>query len=220
MSKLRKIEQRKLSEDPENTNLQNLWKMMKKLWPKEGVNIRTAKRNSKGKVVTGPREIKNVIAKEYKNRLRTLPDQKTMKERKMYTFEMKLKLATENLSTKWNNDDLNKALSNLKNNKSRDFEGLINEIFKENAIGTNLKHSLFKMFNLLKEQKLIPPFMNYANITTVPKKGSRIKPKNERGIFRVSVIRSILMLLIYNSKYPTIDKNMSDCHIPIEKLQK
>ena len=126
---------------------------------------------------------------------------------------MKLKLATENPSTKWNNDDLEKALSNLKNNKSRDFEGLINEIFKENAIGTNLKHSLLKMFNLLKEQKLIPTFMNYANITTVPKKGSRIEPKNERGIFRVSVIRSILMRLIYNSKYPTIDKNMSDCQM-------
>ena len=29
----------KLSEDPENINLQNMWKMMKKLWPKEGITI-------------------------------------------------------------------------------------------------------------------------------------------------------------------------------------
>ena len=47
--------------------------------------------------------------------------------------------------------------------------------------------------------------MKVANITTVPKKGS-----NERGIFRVSVIRSILMRLIYDSKYPEIDAKMSD----------
>ena len=189
---------------------------MKKLWPKEGVTIPTAKRNNKGKVVTGPREIKNVLAREYKDRLRSRPgrpDLKIMKERKIKLFEMKLKQAKENPSTKWNEYDLEKALSNLKNNKSRDFEGLINEIFKENSIGTNLKHSFLKMFNLLKEQKLIPSFMNYANITTVPKKGSRIEPKNERGIFRVSVIRSIFMRLIYNSKYPIIDQNMSDCQM-------
>ena len=55
--------------------------------------------------------------------------------------------------------------------------------------------------------------MSYANITTVPKKGSRIEPKNERGIFRVSVLRSILMRMIYNTKYQIIDNNMSDCQV-------
>ena len=55
--------------------------------------------------------------------------------------------------------------------------------------------------------------MNNPNITTVPKKGSRVLLKNERGIFRVSVIRYILMLLIYDSKYPDIDRKMSDCQM-------
>ena len=67
--------------------------------------------------------------------------------------------------------DLEKALSNLKNNKSRDFEGLINEIFKTNVIGSDLKQSLLKMFNGLRIKKLIPEFMNWPNITTGPKKG-------------------------------------------------
>ena len=58
---------------------------------------------------------------------------------------------------------------------------------------------------------MIPKFMNFANITTVPKKGSRLELRNERGIFRVSVVRSILMHLIYETKYPKIDSNMSDC---------
>ena len=180
---------RQLSEDPERVNLNQMWKKMKKLWPKEGVTVPTAKRNHKGKIVTGPKDIKNVLAKEYKDRLRSRPirpDLRNMKIRKEKIFEIKLKLAENNPSKEWNIDDLEKALKNLKTNKSRDFEGLVNEIFKENVIGTDLKYSLLKMFNSLKNQKLIPKFMNYANITTVPKKGSRIEPTNERGIFRVS----------------------------------
>ena len=55
--------------------------------------------------------------------------------------------------------------------------------------------------------------MNYANITTVPKKGSKLLLENQRGIFRTSVLRSILMRLIYNEKYEEIDSNMSDCQM-------
>ena len=98
--------------------------------------------------------------------------------------------------------DLYRALADLKNNKSRASEGLINEIFKKEVIGSDLKKSLLLMFNKCRAKKLIPILLNFADITTVHKKGSRIEPKNERGIFRVSVIRSILMRLIYNTKYP------------------
>ena len=55
--------------------------------------------------------------------------------------------------------------------------------------------------------------MNIANITTVPKKGSRLLLENERGIFRVPVLRSIFMELIYNQEYEEIDRNMSDCQM-------
>ena len=73
------------------------------------------------------------------------------------------------------------------------------------------------MFNKLRSKKMIAMFMNFTNITTVHKKGSRIEPKNERGIFRVSVVRSILMRLLYNTKYPIIDRNMSDCQMGARK---
>ena len=69
------------------------------------------------------------------------------------------------------------------------------------------------MFNKCRAKKLIPIILNFANVTTVHKKGSRIEPTNQRGIFRVSVIRSILMRLIYNTKYSIIDSNMSDCQM-------
>ena len=55
--------------------------------------------------------------------------------------------------------------------------------------------------------------MDYANVTTVPKRGSPFLLENERGIFRVSVLRYVLMRLIYNDKYPVVDANMSDCQM-------
>ena len=91
----------KYSDDPESINLLQMWKTMKKLWPKQGTNVPTAKRNHKGKVVTGPNDIKNVLAKEYKDRLRSRPirpDLETMKERKEKLFAMKLAIAENNPS--------------------------------------------------------------------------------------------------------------------------
>jgi hypothetical protein len=99
----------------------------------------------------------------------------------------------------------------LKNNKSRDPEGLINEIFKKGVIGDDLKLSLLSMFKKARRDKIIPILMNYDNIMTVPKKGSRLLLENE--IFRVAALRYILMRLIYNEKYDEIDSNMSDCQM-------
>ena len=123
---------------------------------------------------------------------------------------MQLKLAEGVKSQPWTMSDLDKALSDLKNNKSRDHAGYVNEIFKKGIIGKDLKDSLLTLLNKLKIKKLIPTFMRYSNITTVHKKGSLSELDNERGIFRVDLIRSILMRIIYNEKYPDIVKNMSD----------
>ena len=41
--------------------------------------------------------------------------------------------------------DLESALANVKKNKSRDPEGLINELLKPDVIGLNLKNSIFLM---------------------------------------------------------------------------
>ena len=73
------------------------------------------------------------------------------------------------------------------------------------------------MFNRLKCEKMIPKIFNITNITTIPKSGSRTNPRNERGIFRVSVLRYILMRLIYDKKYQIVDQNMSDCQMGARK---
>ena len=57
--------------------------------------------------------------------------------------------------------DLEKALNDLKRNKSRDHEGFINEIFKLDVIGEDLKKSRLIMFNKLKKEQMIPSFRNF-----------------------------------------------------------
>ena len=203
----------KFSEDPESLNLTEMWKVLKKVGPKSKNTLPIAKLNHRGKLVSNPKEIKKLLAKEYKQRLRsrpTRPDLGDIKNRRKEIFRMQLKLAEETTSAPWDMKALDKALANLKNNKARDHAGYINELFKSEMIGSDLKRSLLYMLNELKIRKLIPIFMKYSNITTVPKRGSLTKLENERGIFRVDLIRSILMRLIYNDKYPEIDKNMSD----------
>ena len=208
------------SENPESINMQQMWKIMKKLWPKNGTSLPVAKKNHRGKIVSGAKDIKNLLAREYKDRLRSRPvrpDLVGMKRRRKRIFLMKMKIAQKKQSPDWTMCDLDLALSNLKCNKSRDPDGYINEIFKHDVIGKDMKKSLLTMMNQLKRKQLIAKVMNVVNVTTVPKKGSRLLLKNERGIFRVSVLRYILMRLIYNTKYPIIEGNMSDCQMGARK---
>ena len=208
------------SENPETLNLQQVWKLNKKLWPKHENTLPIAKMNQRGKLVSNPKELKKVLAREYKDRLRQRPirqDLLAMRNRRKKIFQLKMTFSSKRRTPDWNMLQLEGALKDLKNNKSRDFEGYVNEIFKADVIGDDLKMSLLVMFNKLKRKKLIAKFMNNSNISTVHKKGSKILLQNERGIFRVSVIRSILMRLIYNTNYSKIDKNMSDCQMGARK---
>ena len=208
------------SANPENINVNNVWRRLKRICPKNGPTLPIAKKDHQGRLVTGPKDIKNLLATEYKDRLRSRPirpDLKTLKARKTKIFEMKLKKSIRQKSPDWTMAELDQALKDLKRNKSRDPFGYSNELFKHDVIGDDLKRSLLIMMNSLKQQGMIPKHMNIANITTVPKKGSKFILKNERGIFRVSVLRTILMRLIYNTKYPIIDKNISECQMGARK---
>jgi hypothetical protein len=57
------------SDDPEKINKQEMWKLLKKLWPKSPVILPTAKRNHKGKIISCPTGIKNIGLSE----VRALP---------------------------------------------------------------------------------------------------------------------------------------------------
>ena len=60
--------------------------------------------------------------------------------------------------------------------------------------------------------------MKICNISSIWKlKGSRSDFDNYRGVFRVTIFRSILDKLIYNDEYDKIDENLSDCNVGARK---
>ena len=125
-----------------------------------------------------------------------------------------MKLGKMTPSSPWKMDDLEKVLKSLKKDKCRDPHGLVNELFSTKVAWAHLKTSLLMLFNEIKEKREVPKFMKVANISAIDKgKGSMNNLKNERGIFLVSIYRSILMKLLYNDNRKLIEENMSDSQV-------
>ena len=96
--------------------MSKMWKLLKKVCPKFENSLPTAKRNHKGKLVSGAQEIKTLLAKEYKERLRTRPvrpDMMYMKNRKKLIFQMKMKLSKCKSSPDWTKKNLDDVLAKL-----------------------------------------------------------------------------------------------------------
>ena len=91
------------------------------------------------------------------------------KEIKEDLFDKRLKLAEEKKSELWSLEQLEKALKNLKNSKSRDPNGWVNELFKDGVAGKNLKLSLLHIVNKIKEENYIPDFVQMAYVLTIYK---------------------------------------------------
>ena len=114
--------------------------------------------------------------------------------------------------------DLEAVLKSLQTGKCRDPEGMIQDIFKEEVIGDDLKESLLMLLNKVKETGTMPQFFNVVNISAIYKgKGEYTDLESERGIFIVNILRYILMKMIYADKYDVIDKSMSDSNIGARK---
>ena len=118
----------------------------------------------------------------------------------------------------WDMETLRVILKSLKMNKSRDPNGLINELFSPNVAGSDLKISLLKLMNKIKLTQTIPKILRSPNITSIHKnKGSKKDLENNRGIFMLSVLRTILVKLLYFDSYEKIDSEMSDSNIGAQK---
>ena len=82
---------------------------------------------------------------------------------KEYLFQLRYDLCKTEKSKEWPKQDLDKALKALKNNKARDAHGHIYEIFKYG--GRDLKISLLKMYNRIKDSQIYPDICKPSNIT-------------------------------------------------------
>ena len=192
------------------------WKIKKKFFP-QVPDPPMAKLNEKGVLVTSPNLLKMLYLKTYKHRLR----QREMKPEYMDLYFLKDELwqsrfeeLSQNKSKPWDSNQMDKVLKALKNNKTMDPNGMINEIFKPGIIGRDLKQAIISLNNGIKSNLFLPEFMNLSNISSIYKKrGSKMEMNNERGIFILTVLKSILDKLIYCDNIDNIDENMSDSNI-------
>ena len=133
-------------------------------------------------------------------------------------FGLRLELAKLKKTQKWQMKDLEEALRSLKTGKCRDPDGIIRDIFKEESIGENLKNSMLILYNKIKETGKLSVFMRLVNISAIYKGRGELNDLNsDRGIFLVSIFRTIMMKMIYKDKYDVIEDSMSDSNIGARK---
>ena len=76
------------------------------------------------------------------------------------------------------------------------------------------------LMNRIKEEQIYPTCLEDCNISSIWKlKGPRNKFSSYRGIFRVSIFRSILDRLMYNDEYYNIDSNLRDSNVGARKIR-
>ena len=198
-----------------------LWKMLKKKFPKNLSAVPVAKKNKSGKIITDHKELKHLYLDTYIQRLRNRPikqDFNEIKNIKEDLFNERLELSLKKKSEPWKMSNLEKVLKALKKDKARDPNGWSNELFMDGIAGSHLKASLLDFLNKMKEKNIIPDFVRLADVATIYKgKGSKNELINERGIFIVTIIRSILMKLIYSDFYKIVDKSMTDSQVGARK---
>ena len=176
-----------------------------------------ALKDDKGNMVSSPEGIKNLCLQEILKRLRhrnIRPDLLELKELKEELCKKKLESVKNIKSEPWTLDDLDKTLKSLQKNKCRDPQGLVNELFKCASLGSDLKKSILHMLNKTKDTLDIPEVMTNVNIVMIPKPGAHSLHdiQNQRGIFLLSVFRTIIMKLLLKDCYEKVDKFMSDAN--------
>ena len=197
-----------------------LWKLKQRLCPSNS-DPPMAKHDEKGNLITAPETLKKLYLETYVKRL----SHRDMKEDyldiyflKTDLWQSRLEIIKEVKTPPWKMADLEAVLKSLKNNKCMDPNGMINEVFKEGCIGSDLKEALLIMENEVKSKHIVPIFMALQDITTIYKnKGSRFDLNNDRGIFILTVMKKILDKLLYADNYEGIDENMSDCNVGSRK---
>ena len=217
--RFRKKEYRKLQKvcgDLDENSNTNVWTETRKVFPKNSKLLPTGVMNIKGKVITNPKEKKTVTLEHFKHRMRKRSVKEEVKEIEVLNnklFAKRLSNAKENISPPFEMKELDFVLKTLKSGKSKDPENYVSELFKEGAIGSDLKKSILMMINRMKHEMIIPECLRTAHITILHKRSSKLDLNNWRGIFVCSILRKILMKMVHERTYEKVARNMSDSQI-------
>ena len=198
----------------------DLWRLKKKLNPRCR-DPPTAMVDANGNLATTHKKIEEIAVDAYKKRLENRPIKEgleNLRKVKENLCRERLRDASKKKTPPWTMDDLEKVLNYLKRNKSSDPLGYCNELFRSEVAGKDLKLAILKLMNKIKFKQLYPEILELCDISSIYKlRGSRNSYDNYRGIFRVTILRSILDRLIYNDEYKTIDDNLTDSNVGARK---
>ena len=213
-------ELKKMKPEGGRIDAQKFWQMKKKIFPKHN-DPPSAMLNKEGNIITSREAIEERAIHVYTERLEANKIKEHLEEYEKTAnklCETRLKLTKLNETEPWTLDDLDKATADLDNGKARDALNHANELFKKNVAGTDLKLAVLKLMNLIKNRQQYPECLEPCNITSLYKqKGSHKDFNNYRGVFRVTVFRSILDRLIYNDCYHIIDEHLTDGNVGARK---
>ena len=192
----------------------SMWSIKKKLnLSAKGAENPIAKVDKVGNLATTKPGLLNLYRQTYIDRLAPKmagKDYEDLHNLKKSLFDTRVLISSADKSDDWTCDQIVKVCKSSMNGKARDQNGLVYELFKPPYAGMDVYISLTKMFNQIKEQLKVPRFFENMKITSIYKnKGSKSDLSNDRGIFNVSKLRSLLDKLIYTDVYPIIDQNMS-----------
>ena len=200
-------------------NQKQIWKLKKKLCPRSN-DPPTSMLDEKGNLLTSNKAIQKRAVDVYKKRLEGNTMMDNLKELEKDTNKLcanRLKLCKAKKSEPWVMSDLKEVLKHLGRDKSRDASGYANEIFMLSVAGDDLQLAVLKLLNIIKDKQQFPQALTKCNITSLHKKKARNNFDNYRGVFRITVLRSIIDRLIYNDMYEVIDGHLTDANVGARK---
>ena len=214
-----KAEIDKLKPNGKGMNSKKLWQLKKRLCPNSRTPP-TAMKDSKGNLITEDEAIKERALEVFEKRLEGNEMADSLKEFESDTnklCKLRLKLAKMKKTKPWDIKDIKLALKGLAKDKSRDVDGYANELFAITVAGDDLLLAVLKLLNCIKDRQQFPKSFEKCHITPLHKSKSKNDFENYRGVFRVSVIRSIMDRLLYIDSYETIDNNLTDANVGARK---
>ena len=172
-------ELKKMNPDKGKIDSHRFWKMKKKLFP-ESRDPPSAMLDKFNNLLTTQESIKARAIQVYSERLQP----NIMKDHLKSLEEIRLKLLKKTNNNPWTHDDLAQAVKDLDKDKARDALGHINELFKEEVAGNDLKLATLKFMNHIKKNHEFPEALNPCNITSIYKQKCSHKDfNNYRGVF-------------------------------------
>ena len=174
-------------------------------------NVPHALQDQSGFEITDPINIKSEYKAEFEHRLRKREPKEYLEgymNSQNKVCSLRLEVSKGKLDGEFTLEEVERAISELKQGKCSDPTGLIREVFTRS--GNCMILSILRMMNLIKQHQVLPFEWSNIWIRTLKKNKGSIKVLNNyRGIFIVDIMSIIFEKLLKNRLMPHLQQNMT-----------